>query len=126
MTFVVSQSGANSDEWKFEGASPATLDQREWSPSTMLKAGDNVTVYGYRALDGSMTASARSIHIADGRTLSISDPTEDGGPPVQNLTESNTSPVVFTRSAMRITLLSIAACALIFAAFYFSKSRSRA
>lgn len=67
------------EQWKLEAATPSTLTQHGWS-STSVKNGDTITVNGYRALDGSNTASARSITLADGRAMPAADPAEDGGP----------------------------------------------
>jgi hypothetical protein len=81
VTFTVtSKEGKNTIEWKFEGADPATLEHQGWKQGSTMKIGDSVTVEAYRALDGSMSASARSVRLANGKSLSISDPKEDGGP----------------------------------------------
>ena len=80
VTFIVNvTSGAPTGDWKLDGASPASLANQGWTQS-MLKVGDTVTVHAYRALNNSMMASARSVTLPDGRTLSISDSQEDGGP----------------------------------------------
>ena len=65
--------------WKLEGATSSTLEQHGWA-RTMVKKGDRITAMAYRALDGSNTGSARSITLANGRTMAISDAAEDGGP----------------------------------------------
>ena len=75
-------SGAPAGDWKLEAASPAALGRMQFTQA-MLKEGDRITVQGYRALDGSMSASARSVRLPDGRTLSVSDPNEDKGPAPQ-------------------------------------------
>ena len=54
--------------WNFElGAIPVLLKQG-WRKDS-LKAGDQVTVEGSRAKDGSMTANARSVKLPDGRRV---------------------------------------------------------
>ena len=54
--------------WNFElGAIPVLLKQG-WRKDS-LKAGDQVTVEGSRAKDGSKTANARSVKLPDGRRV---------------------------------------------------------
>ena len=54
--------------WNFElGAIPVLLKQG-WRKDS-LKAGDQVTVDGSRARDGSTTANARSVKLPDGRRV---------------------------------------------------------
>src|SRR6476646_5139595 len=38
--------------WKFEGYNPAVLYRIGWKKDTMLKPGDTITVFGWRARDG--------------------------------------------------------------------------
>jgi hypothetical protein len=54
--------------WGFEMGSPNGLVRRGWN-RTDVKNGDQVTVEGYRAKDGSNVANARTVTIADGRKL---------------------------------------------------------
>jgi hypothetical protein len=55
-------------QWNFElGAIPVLLKQG-WRKDS-LKAGDHVTVEGSRARDGSPTANARTVKLADGRRV---------------------------------------------------------
>jgi len=55
-------------QWNFElGAIPVLLKQG-WRKDS-LKAGDHVTVEGSRARDGSTTANARTVKLADGRRV---------------------------------------------------------
>jgi len=90
VTFTLNvASGTSAGDWKLEGASPSSLTSQKWTQA-MLKAGDNVTVQAYRALDNTMMASARSIRMPDGQLRSISDSREDGGPaPQLSLTSEN-------------------------------------
>jgi len=64
--------------WACEAGNPNALARRGWKKNS-LKAGDEVTVQGYRAKDGSLTANARSIVLADG-TKVFAASSEDGGP----------------------------------------------
>ena len=54
--------------WGFEMGSPNGLLHRGWR-RTELKRGDQVTVEGCRAKDGSNVANARTIALPDGRKL---------------------------------------------------------
>jgi Family of unknown function (DUF6152) len=64
--------------WAFETAGPNTLARQGWSRQS-LKIGDQVTVTGYRARDGSPIASAREVVLSDGRKVFVGS-TIDGGP----------------------------------------------
>lgn len=54
--------------WNFEMGSPNGLLHRGWT-RTVLKKGDQVTVEGYGAKDGSNIANARTVTMPDGRKL---------------------------------------------------------
>lgn len=54
--------------WDFELGSPNALMRRGWSARS-LKPGDQITVSGYLAKDGSSLANARAITLSDGREL---------------------------------------------------------
>ena len=64
---VVDQRGTTT-AWDLELGSPNALKRRGWS-MTSLKAGDKITVTGYLAKDGSHLANARTVTLADGRTV---------------------------------------------------------
>ena len=64
--------------WGFEMGSPNTLIRQGWRRSA-LKEGDQVTIEGYAAKDGSSLANARSVTLPDGRKVFAGSPT-DGGP----------------------------------------------
>jgi hypothetical protein len=64
--------------WACEAGNPNALARRGWK-KTSLKAGDEITVQGYRAKDGSYTMNARSITLTDG-TKVFAASSEDGGP----------------------------------------------
>ena len=54
--------------WNFELGSPLQLHRQGWRQDS-LKVGDQITVEGYLAKDGSKMASASKITLADGRTV---------------------------------------------------------
>jgi len=54
--------------WNFELGSPLQLRRQGWRQDS-LKVGDQITVEGYLAKDGSKMASASKITLADGRTV---------------------------------------------------------
>ena len=54
--------------WNLELASPNVLTRNGWT-RTSLKVGDEVTVEGSRAKDGSNMANARAVKLADGRRV---------------------------------------------------------
>jgi LPXTG-motif cell wall-anchored protein len=78
-----------------EAASPSTLDQRGYGQS-MFKAGTNVTFDAYQGINDTKMASARAVTLPDGRKISVSDPSEDGGPAPRALT----SPTLASPSAL--------------------------
>jgi hypothetical protein len=54
--------------WTVELGNPNALVRRGWQRSA-LKAGDTITINGYRAKDGSRLAKAQSVMMSDGRTV---------------------------------------------------------
>ena len=54
--------------WQCEGGSPNTLTRQGWSKDS-LKQGDQVTIEGFRAKDGSNTCNSSSVTLADGKRL---------------------------------------------------------
>ncbi|HLH37752.1 MAG TPA: DUF6152 family protein [Bryobacteraceae bacterium] len=54
--------------WSFEMGSPNGLRRRGWRKEA-LKAGDRITIDGYRAKDGRSVANARIVTFSDGHTL---------------------------------------------------------
>jgi hypothetical protein len=71
-------SGDAKGDWTLEAASANTLRKNSGQPN--LRVGSTVTIHAYRAIDGSMKASARSVETQDGRRYALSDPQEDRGP----------------------------------------------
>lgn len=65
--------------WAFEMGSPNTLIRQGWR-RTALKEGDQITVEGYAAKDGSKNANARSVTMPDGTKVFAGSPATDGGP----------------------------------------------
>ena len=65
--------------WSFEMGSPNGLLHRGWT-RTDLKKGDQITVDGYRAKNGSKVANARTVTLPDGRKLFGGFQTTPGAP----------------------------------------------
>lgn len=57
-------------EWSIEGGAPNALIRRGWNRDS-LPAGTEVTVLGYRARDGSLSASGGSVTLPDGSSLNV-------------------------------------------------------
>jgi hypothetical protein len=74
---VTNESGAV-EHWQCENGAPNALARMGWTRSS-LKAGDQVTVEGFRAKNDDRTANARQILLPDGRKV-FSGSAEDGGP----------------------------------------------
>lgn len=64
----VKDESGNVTNWNLELASPNVLVRNGWSRHT-LKEGDQVTVEGAQAKDGSQMANARTVTLADGRKV---------------------------------------------------------
>jgi hypothetical protein len=56
------------EHWQCEGGPPNTLTRNGWSKDS-LKLGDQVTIDGALAKDGSKTCNARSVKLPDGRSV---------------------------------------------------------
>ncbi len=54
--------------WDFEMGSPNALMHEGWI-RTSLKPGDDVTVQGFRAKDGSNLVNAKTVKLSDGRSV---------------------------------------------------------
>lgn len=65
--------------WGFEMGSPNTLIRQGWR-RTALKPGDQITVEGFAAKDGSNIGNARSVTLPDGSKVFAGSPQTDGGP----------------------------------------------
>ena len=55
-------------QWQCEGGPPNTLTRNGWSRGS-LKPGDQVTIDGVLAKDGSKTCNARSVKLPNGRSV---------------------------------------------------------
>ncbi len=56
------------EHWQCEGGAPNTLFRNGWSKDS-LKPGDQVTIDGYLARDGSKTCDVRTAKLPDGRSV---------------------------------------------------------
>ncbi len=71
------------EQWLFETGAPVELVRRGWRKND-LKVGDEVTVLGLRAKDGTNTASARMVTLPSGKKVfSGAAADDDPGPPAQ-------------------------------------------
>jgi len=82
----VKDANGNVANWKIEGFPPNVLYRTGWKRDVTMKAGDTVTVTGWRARDGGNWAHSREVTFSDGKKLFAGPPsgTGDGGntPPV--------------------------------------------
>ena len=69
--------------WNLELASPNVLVRNGWTRKS-LAVGDEVTVQGSQAKDGSKMANARVVTLPDGRRVFAGSSGGDGAPPAQN------------------------------------------
>jgi hypothetical protein len=68
ITVDVTGSGGEKVRWMVETSNPNGLMRLGWTKNS-LKPGDQITVEAYRAKDGSNTANAARITLADGRSV---------------------------------------------------------
>ena len=66
--------------WQCEGGPPNTLTRNGWSPNS-LKYGDQITIDGVLAKDGSKTCNARVVKLPDGRSVFAGSSGGDTPPP---------------------------------------------
>ncbi|HTA44269.1 MAG TPA: DUF6152 family protein [Bryobacteraceae bacterium] len=64
--------------WQCEGGPPNTLTRNGWTKDA-LKIGDEVTIEGFRAKDGTNTCNSRSVTLPDGRRV-FAGSADDNGP----------------------------------------------
>jgi len=74
----VKDAAGTTSNWACETSGPNALIRQGWKRDSM-KVGDRVTVDGYLAKDGSKTADARQVRLADGRRI-FAGSSDDGGP----------------------------------------------
>ena len=55
-------------KWQCEGGSPNTLTRQGWTRES-LKAGEQISIEGFRAKNGSNTCNSRVVTTADGKRL---------------------------------------------------------
>ena len=67
--------------WVLTGYTVNALYRTGWKKDVTMKAGDTVTIFGWRARDGSNSAHARDVTFADGKKLFYGPPagTGEGG-----------------------------------------------
>jgi hypothetical protein len=77
----VTDDKGNVANWKFEGYNPSVLYRNGWKRDVSMKPGDHVTVFAWRARDGTNWAHGRQVTLADGSKLFWGPPsgTGDGG-----------------------------------------------
>jgi Family of unknown function (DUF6152) len=68
ITLAVPGPDGRTTEWMIETSNPNGLMRLGWSKRS-LKSGDEITVEAYRAKDGSNTANAATVTLADGRKI---------------------------------------------------------
>ena len=73
----VKDESGNVVNWNLELASPNVLVRQGWNRHS-LNVGDQVTVDGAQAKDGSQMANARTVTLADGRKVFAFSPGGDG------------------------------------------------
>jgi DNA/RNA endonuclease YhcR with UshA esterase domain len=77
----IKDGAGNVANWKFEGYPPSVLLRTGWQKDTTMKPGDTITVFGWRARDGTNWAHSREITLSNGKKLFFGPPagTGDGG-----------------------------------------------
>jgi hypothetical protein len=74
--------------WKFEGYPPVVLNRIGWKKTETLVPGETITVFGWRARDGTNWAHSRYVTLAkNGKRF-------EAGPPAGNGDGGNTPPVI--------------------------------
>lgn len=68
--------------WQCEGGAPNTLTRNGWTKDS-LKPGDQITIDGALARDGSKTCNARAVKLPDGRSVFAGSSGGDAPPPVK-------------------------------------------
>jgi len=66
--------------WQCEGGAPNVLTRNGWSRDS-LKPGDQITIDGVQAKDGSKTCNARLVTLPDGRSVFAGSSGGDAPPP---------------------------------------------
>jgi hypothetical protein len=79
ITIDVAEADGRATQWMVETSNPNGLMRLGWTKRS-LKAGDQITVEGYLAKDGSHTANAASVTLADGRKVFAGSSAGNGTP----------------------------------------------
>jgi len=66
--YIDVKEGAHVVNWSIEGGAPSMLYRNGWRTDS-LKVGDQVTVDGWLAKDGSNLANMRTVTLTDGKTV---------------------------------------------------------
>jgi hypothetical protein len=64
----VKDSAGTVTKWQCEGGAPNSLTRHGWTKDS-LKLGDEITIDGFLAKDGSKTCNARAVKLANGRSV---------------------------------------------------------
>ena len=64
--------------WTLEGYPPNVLARTGWKKDVTVKVGDMVSIFGWRARDGSPSAHLREATLADGKHLFLGPPAGTG------------------------------------------------
>ena len=67
------------EKWKFEAFPPNMLLRNGWKKDATLQVGMKVTIFGWRARDGSNLAQSRHITFEDGHRIESGPPAGNGG-----------------------------------------------
>jgi hypothetical protein len=65
-------------KWSLEGYPPTVLARTGWKRDQTVKIGDTISIFGWRARDGSPLAHLRQATLADGRKLFFGPPSGTG------------------------------------------------
>jgi len=68
MYLDVKDETGNVVKWQCEGGPPNSLTRNGWSKDS-IKSGDQITIEGWLAKDGSKTCNARSVKMPDGKAV---------------------------------------------------------
>jgi hypothetical protein len=74
----VKDDGGKVVAWTLEGYPATVLSRTGWKRDETVKVGDTVTIFGWRARDGSAVAHLRQATLADGRKLFFGPPAGTG------------------------------------------------
>ena len=84
----VKDEGGSVTNWKWEGYPPTVLNRIGWKRNETMVPGDTITVFGWRARDGTNAAHSREIIFQkNGKKL-------QSGPPAGNGDGGTTAPVI--------------------------------